>query len=168
MIPPLPERSPSKLLRRVLKWYVILFIFIIIIDNNNNVIVLFIVELIDWLPRLWWCRRSWGRNSHFHGTFLPLLLLIPIVYIFVLKKVGGSKEAFERSKEYLQAMGKNLVHCGDQGTGQVAKICNNLVLGISMIGVSEAMNLGMFVMISFFSDVMFLEKRCTFLFLFLF
>lgn len=40
-------------------------------------------------------------------------------------------------------MGKNIVHCGAQGTGQVAKICNNLVLGISMIGVSEAMNLGM-------------------------
>ena len=35
------------------------------------------------------------------------------------------------------------MHCGDQGTGQVAKVCNNLVLGISMIGVSEAMNLGM-------------------------
>jgi len=56
--------------------------------------------------------------------------------------VGGSQEAFDRAKEYLSAMGKNLVHCGDQGTGQVAKICNNLVLGISMIGVSEAMNLG--------------------------
>ncbi len=39
-------------------------------------------------------------------------------------------------------MGKNIVHCGDSGTGQVAKVCNNLVLGISMIGVSEAMNLG--------------------------
>jgi len=56
--------------------------------------------------------------------------------------VGGTTEAFERAKTYLSAMGKNLVHCGDQGTGQVAKICNNLVLGISMIGVSEAMNLG--------------------------
>jgi 3-hydroxyisobutyrate dehydrogenase len=39
-------------------------------------------------------------------------------------------------------MGKNIVHCGESGTGQVAKICNNLLLGISMIGVSEAMNLG--------------------------
>ena len=39
-------------------------------------------------------------------------------------------------------MGKNIVHCGGAGTGQVAKICNNLLLGISMIGVAEAMNLG--------------------------
>lgn len=39
-------------------------------------------------------------------------------------------------------MGKNIVHCGSVGTGQVAKICNNLILGISMNAVSEAMNLG--------------------------
>jgi 3-hydroxyisobutyrate dehydrogenase len=39
-------------------------------------------------------------------------------------------------------MGKNIVHCGAAGTGQVAKICNNMLLGISMIGVAEAMNLG--------------------------
>jgi len=37
-------------------------------------------------------------------------------------------------------MGKNIVRCGDAGTGQVAKICNNMLLGISMIGVAEAMN----------------------------
>ncbi len=42
----------------------------------------------------------------------------------------------------LAQMGKNIVHCGASGNGQVAKICNNLLLGISMIGVSEAMNLG--------------------------
>eukprot|EP01112_Ceratiomyxa_fruticulosa_P004261 TRINITY_DN1472_c0_g1_i1.p1 TRINITY_DN1472_c0_g1~~TRINITY_DN1472_c0_g1_i1.p1 ORF type:complete len:340 (+),score=68.81 TRINITY_DN1472_c0_g1_i1:84-1103(+) len=56
--------------------------------------------------------------------------------------VGGDKADFERAKPYLQCMGKNIVHCGDIGTGQVAKVCNNLILGISMIGVSEAMNLG--------------------------
>ncbi|EGG13797.1 3-hydroxyisobutyrate dehydrogenase [Cavenderia fasciculata] len=56
--------------------------------------------------------------------------------------VGGAETDFERAKPYLQAMGKNIVHCGDVGTGQVAKVCNNLVLGISMIAVSEAMNLG--------------------------
>lgn len=38
-------------------------------------------------------------------------------------------------------MGKNIVHCGDAGAGGVAKLCNNLALGISMIGTSEAMNL---------------------------
>jgi 3-hydroxyisobutyrate dehydrogenase len=39
-------------------------------------------------------------------------------------------------------MGKNIVHCGDAGNGQVAKVANNMLLGISMIGVSEAMALG--------------------------
>lgn len=56
--------------------------------------------------------------------------------------VGGSEEAFERAKPVLSNMGKNVVLCGGVGNGQVVKICNNLVLGISMIGVSEAMNLG--------------------------
>jgi 3-hydroxyisobutyrate dehydrogenase len=56
--------------------------------------------------------------------------------------VGGDAAAFETAKPILAKMGKNVVHCGAAGTGQVAKICNNLILGISMIGVSEAMNLG--------------------------
>jgi len=56
--------------------------------------------------------------------------------------VGAKPDLFEKVKILLQKMGKNIVHCGDTGTGQVAKICNNLVLAISMIGVSEAMNLG--------------------------
>ncbi|KAF0461420.1 3-hydroxyisobutyrate dehydrogenase [Gigaspora margarita] len=57
--------------------------------------------------------------------------------------VGASTEAdFLRSKPYLEFMGKNIVRCGDLGTGQIAKICNNMLLAISMIGVSEAMNLG--------------------------
>ena len=53
--------------------------------------------------------------------------------------VGGSAEAFEQVRAVLSAMGKNLVHCGDTGAGQGAKICNNLVLGITMAGVAEAM-----------------------------
>ncbi len=56
--------------------------------------------------------------------------------------VGGDTAAFETAKPILLKMGKNVVHCGAAGTGQVAKICNNMLLGISMIGVSEAMNLG--------------------------
>jgi 3-hydroxyisobutyrate dehydrogenase len=56
--------------------------------------------------------------------------------------VGGTAEVFERIAPVLRQMGKNVVHCGAAGTGQVAKICNNMILGISMIGVSEAMNLG--------------------------
>jgi 3-hydroxyisobutyrate dehydrogenase len=56
--------------------------------------------------------------------------------------VGGTPEAFEKAKPILQLMGKNIVYCGGSGNGQVVKLANNLVLGISMIGVSEAMNLG--------------------------
>lgn len=56
--------------------------------------------------------------------------------------VGGSKDAFNRADPILQAMGKNIIHCGDVGAGQVVKICNNLVLGISMVAISEAMNMG--------------------------
>eukprot|EP01100_Stratorugosa_tubuloviscum_P010929 TRINITY_DN476_c0_g1_i1.p1 TRINITY_DN476_c0_g1~~TRINITY_DN476_c0_g1_i1.p1 ORF type:complete len:326 (-),score=167.83 TRINITY_DN476_c0_g1_i1:109-1086(-) len=56
--------------------------------------------------------------------------------------VGGTNEGFERAKPYLESMGKNIVFCGGPGAGQVVKICNNLLLGISMVGVSEAMKLG--------------------------
>jgi 3-hydroxyisobutyrate dehydrogenase len=56
--------------------------------------------------------------------------------------VGAEPALFERIRPVLAHMGKNIVHCGAAGTGQVAKICNNLLLGISMIGVAEAMNLG--------------------------
>lgn len=56
--------------------------------------------------------------------------------------VGGDKEAFSRSEPILKSMGKNIVYCGASGTGQAAKICNNMLLAISMIGVSETMNLG--------------------------
>lgn len=50
---------------------------------------------------------------------------------------GGSKDAFEKAKPALEAMGKKVVHCGDAGAGQAAKICNNMILGISMIAVCE-------------------------------
>ncbi|MFN4277725.1 MAG: 3-hydroxyisobutyrate dehydrogenase [Ferrovibrio sp.] len=52
--------------------------------------------------------------------------------------VGGTDAAFARAKPILEAMGKKIVHAGGAGNGQVAKICNNMVLGISMIAVSEA------------------------------
>jgi 3-hydroxyisobutyrate dehydrogenase len=55
---------------------------------------------------------------------------------------GGSVEAFERAKPILEAMGRKIVHCGGNGAGQAAKICNNMILGISMIGVCEAFALG--------------------------
>lgn len=56
--------------------------------------------------------------------------------------VGAATEQFAFIKPILASMGKNIVHCGDSGTGQVAKICNNMLLAISMIGTAEAMNLG--------------------------
>jgi 3-hydroxyisobutyrate dehydrogenase len=56
--------------------------------------------------------------------------------------VGAEVKDFEEARQYLDFMGKNIVHCGAVGTGQAAKIANNLVLAISMIGVSEGMNLG--------------------------
>ncbi|NBN62530.1 3-hydroxyisobutyrate dehydrogenase [Microvirga tunisiensis] len=52
--------------------------------------------------------------------------------------VGGEQEAFDRAKPVLSAMGKNIIHAGGAGTGQAAKICNNMILGISMVAVSEA------------------------------
>ncbi len=56
--------------------------------------------------------------------------------------VGGSAEAFARGKPVLERMGKRVVHCGDAGNGQAAKFCNNMILGASMIAVSEAFVLG--------------------------
>ena len=56
--------------------------------------------------------------------------------------VGCDKENFEIAKELLVGMGKNVFHCGGPGTGEIAKICNNLILGINMIATSEGLSLG--------------------------
>lgn len=55
---------------------------------------------------------------------------------------GGSVDAFNKAEPILSAMGKRIVPCGEAGSGQAAKICNNMLLGISMIGVCEAFALG--------------------------
>ncbi|MGC5777895.1 3-hydroxyisobutyrate dehydrogenase [Methylobacterium sp. NFXW15] len=55
---------------------------------------------------------------------------------------GGEETAFAGAEPLLKAMGKNVFHCGQAGAGQAAKICNNMILGISMIGVCEAFALG--------------------------
>tara|TARA_B100000965_G_scaffold390194_1_gene396756 strand:- start:133 stop:1047 length:915 start_codon:yes stop_codon:yes gene_type:complete len=55
--------------------------------------------------------------------------------------VGGSKEAFEKALPLLKIMGKNIFHAGDSGSGNGAKICNNMALGISMIAASESLML---------------------------
>src|SRR5436853_7505478 len=51
--------------------------------------------------------------------------------------VGGPERAYQRALSILQAMGKTIVHAGGAGNGQAAKICNNMILGVSMIAVSE-------------------------------
>ncbi|MEM6833649.1 MAG: NAD-binding protein, partial [Pseudomonadota bacterium] len=54
---------------------------------------------------------------------------------------GGTSTAFEKAEPYLDIMGKNVFHAGDAGNGQVAKVANNMLLAISMIGTAEAFNL---------------------------
>jgi 3-hydroxyisobutyrate dehydrogenase len=56
--------------------------------------------------------------------------------------VGGESSALERAKPYLEKMGKNIFHAGAAGAGQVAKIANNMLLGIAMAGTAEALALG--------------------------
>ena len=56
--------------------------------------------------------------------------------------VGGAAELLERARPYLSVMGKNIFHAGGNGAGQVAKICNNMLLGIHMAGSAEALALG--------------------------
>ncbi len=56
--------------------------------------------------------------------------------------VGGTDSAFAKAEPILKPMGAKIVHCGQSGNGQAAKACNNMLLAISMIGVSEAFNLG--------------------------
>jgi 3-hydroxyisobutyrate dehydrogenase len=55
--------------------------------------------------------------------------------------VGGNAEAFERGRPLLATMGRTIVHAGPAGNGQAAKICNNMILGVSMIAVCEAFSL---------------------------
>ena len=56
--------------------------------------------------------------------------------------VGGPAELFPAAQALLFTMGARVVHCGPVGSGQTAKLCNNMLLAVSMIGTAEAMNLG--------------------------
>ena len=56
--------------------------------------------------------------------------------------VGGESEAFNQAKPILEDMGKNIFHAGAPGAGQVAKICNNMLLSVLMTGTAEALQLG--------------------------
>ena len=56
--------------------------------------------------------------------------------------MGGTEKAFKEAGPVLSSMGKNLFHAGGAGAGQVAKICNNMLLSVSMSGTAEALQLG--------------------------
>jgi 3-hydroxyisobutyrate dehydrogenase len=56
--------------------------------------------------------------------------------------VGGSNAEFNKAKPILEAMGKNIFHAGGHGAGQIAKVCNNMLLSVLMVGTSEALQLG--------------------------
>ncbi|MCH8140790.1 MAG: 3-hydroxyisobutyrate dehydrogenase [Proteobacteria bacterium] len=56
--------------------------------------------------------------------------------------VGGKREALEQARAVLEVMGGNVFHAGDCGAGQVAKVCNNMLLAIQMVGTAEALALG--------------------------
>lgn len=56
--------------------------------------------------------------------------------------VGATDNGFQQAKSILDALGKNIIHAGKAGCGQAAKICNNMILGISMAAISEAFELG--------------------------
>jgi 3-hydroxyisobutyrate dehydrogenase len=57
--------------------------------------------------------------------------------------VGGPKDVFDECRPVLEAMGQNVIHCGDHGMGEVVKVVNNLIAGVSMAVVAEAYNIGM-------------------------
>jgi 3-hydroxyisobutyrate dehydrogenase len=52
--------------------------------------------------------------------------------------VGGTKPGFARAEPILQAMGKKIVHCGEAGAGQAAKLCNNMILAATMLAPAKA------------------------------
>jgi len=75
------------------------------------------------------------KNAYFSGTIGAEAGTLTFM-------VGGDESQFLNVKPVLQAMGSNIVYCGKVGNGQGAKICNNMLLGITMLGVSEALNMG--------------------------
>ncbi len=90
-----------------------------------------------------------SRTIHAHAKTLGLLSLDAPVSGGIAgaqsgqltMMVGGSKEAFEKAKPILDVLSGKLIHTGIEGTGQAAKICNNMILGISMAAISEAYSL---------------------------
>lgn len=80
--------------------------------------------------------------SQFYNFIIDLLNKAEnIVFKCELFQVGGTETEYNAVKGLLECMGQRITHCGDYGMGQAAKLCNNMMLGISMIGTCETMNL---------------------------
>ncbi len=82
-------------------------------------------------------------SQHVEGLYLDddglLAHIAPGTLTFM---VGGDAEALEKARPLFEAMGRNIFHAGPDGAGQVAKVCNNQLLAVLMIGTAEAMALG--------------------------
>lgn len=86
---------------------------------------------------------STDHQHHYHPCICIYLGTVGAEAGTLTFMVGAPSVAdFEHIKPTLSMMGRNVVYCGANGTGQIAKLCNNMLLAISMIGVSEAMLLG--------------------------
>ena len=82
-----------------------------------------------------------GAGAHFYDA--PVSGGVPAAESGALTfMVGGDEGKFSEVKSYLDHMGANVVHCGANGNGLVVKLCNNMMLGISMIGAAETLNMG--------------------------
>ena len=86
----------------------------------------------SWRPRPGW---RWSMRRSRAASAAPTAGTLTFM-------VGGSDGAFAKAQPILEKMGKNIVHTGPTGAGQAAKICNNMILGITMIGVAEGFLLG--------------------------
>ena len=85
---------------------------------------------------------------HYCCNVLCILMVLSFLGVGAATKgiltfmVGGPKESCDQATPLLECMGRAVFYCGDSGAGQAAKICNNMLLAISMIGTSEALQLG--------------------------
>ncbi|KAK5839706.1 probable 3-hydroxyisobutyrate dehydrogenase, mitochondrial isoform X1 [Gossypium arboreum] len=94
-------------------------------------------------------KKVWIHITYVENWENPVMLDAPVSGGVVAAEagsltfmVGGSEDVYLAAKSLLLSMGKNTIFCGGPGNGSVAKICNNLAMAISMLGLSEALALG--------------------------
>ena len=89
------------------------------------------------------CRRRWRQKAGLEMVDAPVSGGVGGATAGTLTfMVGGSDAAFAKARPILEKMGKNIVHAGASGSGQAAKICNNMILGISMIARQRRLHAG--------------------------